>query len=313
MSYLLYYRGLFFYSHPDRAIIIEMEVIIIEPHCFCAGVNNALTMAYKAKKENPDKTIHILGSLVHNERVVKDLENDGFVILDEKKKTLDQWILSLEKGEVVVFSAHGHDPKLDILAKSKGLVVYDSTCGFVKANELLLKKKVETGGQAIYIGQKGHAEAKGALGISDKNIFLCESNKPFDASLVSVENPLLVSQTTMGLEEIKTATSTLLKDFPKAEISARVCDATEKRQNAISTAPTDIDLYVVMGSSTSNNTIKLFELAKSQYKNATILRVLDLEELKSYEIKGKKKAALVSGASTSLKEFNEIRDFLLKL
>ena len=141
-----------------------MEVIIIEPHCFCAGVNNALTMAYKAKKEHPNETIHILGSLVHNEIVVKDLEKDGFVILNEKKKTLEEWIETLHNGQIIVFSAHGHDPRLDLLAKNKGLIVYDSTCGFVKANELLLKKKVETGGQVIYIGQKGNAEAMGALG-----------------------------------------------------------------------------------------------------------------------------------------------------
>lgn len=290
-----------------------MKVITIEPNCFCAGVNNALNMAYKAKSENPDKTIYMLGSLVHNERVVKDLENDGFVILNEKKKPLEEWITSLEKDDVVVFSAHGHDPKLDVLAKNKGLKIYDSTCGFVKANELLLKKKVESGGQVIYIGQEGHAEAKGALGIDSNNIFLCQPGKDFNKNLVKADNPLLVSQTTMGLEEIKEATELLEKFFPNAEISARVCDATEKRQTAISKAPKDIDLYVVMGSSTSNNTIKLYQLAKAQYKNAMILRVLDLDELKQYEIKGKKTAALVSGASTSLKEFNEVRDYLLTI
>lgn len=313
MSYLLYYRGLFFNSHPDRAIINVMKVITIEPNCFCAGVNNALNMAYKAKSENPNKTIYLLGSIVHNERVVKDLEKDGFVILNEKSKPLEEWIIDLKENDVVVFSAHGHDPKLDGLAKSKGLKIYDSTCAFVKANELLLKKKVESGGQVIYIGQEGHAEAKGALGIDKNNIFLCQPGKIFNKSSVKTDNPLLVSQTTMGLEEIKEATKQLKAIFPKAEISARVCDATEKRQTAISKAPRDIDLYVVMGSSTSNNTIKLYQLAKSQYKNATILRVLDLDELKLFEIKGKKSAALVSGASTSLKEFNEVRDYLLRI
>lgn len=290
-----------------------MEVIIIEPHCFCAGVNNALTMAYKAKKEHPEETIHILGSLVHNEIVVKDLEKDGFVILNEKKKTLEEWIETLSNGQIIVFSAHGHDPKLDSLAKAKGLIVYDSTCGFVKANELLLKKKVESGGQVIYIGQKGHAEAMGALGIDPNNIFLCEPGKVFDYSKITSDNPLLISQTTMGLDEIKLVICDLKEKFPKLEIAARACDATEKRQNAISTAPHDTDLYVIMGSSTSNNTMKLFELAKAQYKNAEVIRVLDVEELKALKIKGKKKASLISGASTSLKEFNEVHEYLLNL
>ena len=127
------------------------------------------------------------------------------------------------------------------------------------------------------------------------------------------ENPLLVSQTTMGLDEIKLVISELKERYPKLEIAARACDATEKRQNAISTAPSDTDLYVIMGSSTSNNTIKLFELAKAQYQNAEVIRVLDVEELKTLKIKGKKKASLISGASTSLKEFEEVHKYLLSL
>lgn len=290
-----------------------MEVIIIEPHCFCAGVNNALTMAYKAKNEHPNEIIHILGSLVHNERVVGDLEKDGFVILSEKQKSLEDWIETLQKGQIIVFSAHGHDPKLDELAKKKGLVVYDSTCGFVKANEFLIKKKIESDGKVIYIGQKGHAEAKGALGIDSQNIFLFEPGKTFEYSKVGSETPLLVSQTTMGLNEIETALREIKQKFPKATFAARVCDATEKRQTAISSAPSDIDLYVIMGSSTSNNTIKLYELAKEEYKSAEVIRVLDVEEMKTLNISGKKKAALISGASTSLKEFHEVYDYLSKL
>ncbi|MCQ2799479.1 MAG: 4-hydroxy-3-methylbut-2-enyl diphosphate reductase [Bacilli bacterium] len=287
-----------------------MEVIVINPHGFCRGVDKAIELAYKAKNENPNSQINILGTLVHNECVISDLKADGFNILHEKEHSLEEWITLLNEGDVVVFSAHGHSPKLNELAKTKKLKVYDATCPFVKANELFIKNKVLEGGQVIYIGQKGHAEAMGALGIDENAILLCEPNKPFDYESVKDDEPLLVSQTTMGLDEIEETVHLLKEKFAKAVLAAKACDATEKRQNAISNAPTDIDLYVIMGSKTSNNTIKLFNLAKEKYPNAMVIRALDVNELKDYDLSKNKKAALISGASTSLKEFDAVKDYL---
>ena len=67
-----------------------MKVSVINPHGFCAGVQMALDCAYKAKEEHPEERIYILGNLVHNERVIGDLENDGFIILDELKNSLSE-------------------------------------------------------------------------------------------------------------------------------------------------------------------------------------------------------------------------------
>ena len=261
----------------------------------------ALDCAYKAKEEHPKERIYILGNLVHNERVIGDLENDGFIILDECKKSLSEWIKTLEKGEVIVFSAHGHDPHLDIEAKEKGLVVYDATCPFVKANSILIKKRISENGEVIFIGQAGHAETVGTLKINEAKIHLYEPEKSFDFNAIQVKNPLLVSQTTMGTDEMKESVSLLKDHFPEIDVAARVCDATDKRQSAICTAPRDVDLYVVMGSSTSNNTMKLLGLAKAKYPTAKVIRCLDLEEIRNMELKGFKKAALISGASTGLR------------
>lgn len=290
-----------------------MKVSVINPHGFCAGVQMALDCAYKAKEEHSDEKIYILGNLVHNERVIGDLENDGFIILDEHKKSLSEWIKTLKKGDVVVFSAHGHDPHLDIEAKEKGLVVYDATCPFVKANSVLIKKRISENGEVIFIGQAGHAETVGTLKINEAKIHLYEPGKPFDFNAIQVKNPLLVSQTTMGTDEMKESVSLLKDHFSEIDVAARVCDATDKRQNAICTAPSDVDLYVVMGSSTSNNTMKLLGLAKAKYPTAKVIRCLDLEEISNMELKGFKKAALISGASTGLREFEEVKAYLESL
>ena len=290
-----------------------MKVSVINPHGFCAGVQMALDCAQKAKKEHPEEKIYILGNLVHNERVICDLERDGFIILDERKRSLSDWIKTLKNGDVVVFSAHGHDPHLDIEAKEKGLVVYDTTCPFVKANSVLIKQRISQGGDVIFIGQAGHAETIGTLKINEDKIFLYEPGKPFNFQKIQVKNPLLVSQTTMGTDEMKESISLLKDHFPDIDVAARVCDATDKRQSAICTAPDDVDLYVVMGSSTSNNTMKLLGLAKTKYPKAKVIRCLDLNEIKNMDLKGYKKAALISGASTGLKEFEEVRAYLQNL
>ena len=223
-----------------------MKVTVINPHGFCAGVQKALDHAYKAKKEHPDQLIYILGNLVHNEKVIGDLVKDGFIILDERKKSLSEWIDTLKKNDIIVFSAHGHDPHLDEKAAAKGLISYDATCPFVKANSTLIKKRITEGGEVIFIGQAGHAETEGTLKINPSKIFLFEPKKPFDFDQVTAKNPLLVSQTTMGTEEMKDSVSLLKDHFSEIDVAARVCDATDRRQSAICTAPEDIDLYVVM-------------------------------------------------------------------
>lgn len=290
-----------------------MKVTVINPHGFCAGVQRALDHAYKAKKEHPNQPIYILGNLVHNEKVISDLEKDGFIILDERKKSLSEWIDTLKKGDIIVFSAHGHDPHLDEKAIAKGLIRYDATCPFVRANSTLIKKRIMEGGEVIYIGQAGHAETEGTLKIDESKIFLYEPQKSFDFAQISVKNPLLVSQTTMGTEEMKESVSLLKDHFPEIDVAARVCDATDKRQSAICTAPSDIDLYIVMGSKTSNNTVKLYDLATAKYPKAVVLRCLDVEDLKKIFLKKSKHAALISGASTGLREFEEVKAYLEKV
>ena len=137
-----------------------------------------------------------------------------------------------------------------------------------------------------------------------------EPKQPFDFTRVTVKNPLLVSQTTMGTDEMKESISLLQDHYPEIDVAARVCDATDKRQSAICTAPNDIDLYVVMGSKTSNNTMKLFHLAEEKYPKAVPLRCLDVKDLKGIWLKPFKHAALISGASTALKEFEEVKEYL---
>lgn len=290
-----------------------MEVIVINPHSFCFGVNKALALAKKAKEGHPEETIYLLGGLVHNERVLASLKDDGFVLLDEKEKSLEEHLSSLKEGSILVFSAHGHPEKLDEMAKKKNLLVYDATCRYVKDNENAIKDELALGHEIIYIGLKGHAESLSALSLSNDVHLFAPPFQSEELASIKDRSPLLISQTTMGLSEIERAKLEVRKLFPNYREKAKCCLATEMRQKAVSEAPIDIDMFIILGSKNSNNTMKLFECAKNSHPNSQVIRLMDLKEAQEINYSAIKKIALASGASTSSEDFQEVRQYLENL
>lgn len=292
-----------------------MEVISIEPHGFCEGVVSALLKAKEARKDHPVGPIYVLGLLVHNEDVIEDLSKEGFLFCDEASKSLEDWAEEIPVQSVVVFAAHGHSPLIDRLAEDRHFVTYDATCHFVRDNAEVIYRESRIGNDIIYIGRKKHAEAIAALGIDPGRVHLYDSEHPEDDSWGSIESssPLVLAQTTMDLDDIASAQEAIRRIYPSARFQAERCSATQRRQTAILSAPKDIDLYVILGSSRSNNTLKLESVAKKAYPLSEVIRALDLADLQTHDLRDKKKAALASGASTSPQVFNEVEAYLKAL
>ncbi len=291
-----------------------MEVKIVEPSGFCFGVKKALETAKKARNENKNGKIYIIGSLVHNEDVVKGLEADGFIVLDEREKPLEQHLLSLNDGSVIVFSAHGHAPRLDEIASQKHMKVYDATCIFVKNNEQKVISEINQNNEVIYIGIAKHAETIGVMGINDRKIFLFQPNQPFDYSKIKSVSPLVISQTTMSENEISSSINDILNHIPGALIFAKQCFETEKRQSAAINSGREADCLIVIGGKNSNNTKRLAMILKEAYPFKKCIAVLNKNELKPYldSIKEYKHIMLVSGASTSESTINDCKKLILK-
>jgi 4-hydroxy-3-methylbut-2-enyl diphosphate reductase len=268
-------------------------------------------MAEKARSEHPSSPIYLIGELVHNEGVIADLAARGFVVCSSKEKPLADWIQNLPEGSVIVFSAHGHDPKLEAEASKKHLIVYDATCRYVASNATLLREQVSKGGEAIYIGEPGHDESAAAIAIDPAKIHLLSpEDDSFSYQSLTTDDPLVIAQTTMDEADISKALSSITAHLPKARLSARRCPPTARRQEAIRKAPAGIEAYIIMGSKTSNNTAKLMKIARDAYPQAHVARVLNLAEAKKLPLTGMKHVALASGASTSIEDFNEVLSFL---
>ena len=285
-----------------------MKVSLIKPQGFCSGVTKAISIARKAKEENPNRPIYILGMLAHNITLINDLAKEGFITLSDNDeiKSID----SLDKGDVLVFTAHGHDEKVEDYARKRGLKVYDATCFKVKSNLDKIRKEISEGHQVIYIGQKGHKEANAALAVSN-NVSLYDTQLLINYYLITDKNPYVINQTTLNFYELSNYHKDILSHIPGARIEQEICAATRLRQEAVTKIDNDTDLIIVVGSKKSSNSNKLFDIANKCFSTASIYMVNDLLELQSIDLIGKKKAAVVSGASTPKYVVDQIYDYLL--
>ena len=285
-----------------------MEVALIKPQGFCSGVTRAVKLAMDARKEHPGKNIYILGMLAHNQTLIDDLSNDGFITLlgDEISE-----INKLSKGDILIFTAHGHDSKLDDLANQKGLITYDATCFKVKDNLNKIKREIQDGHQVIYIGQKGHKEANAALSVSN-NVSLYDTKLLINYQLITDKSPFVLNQTTLNFYELDKYHKDILSHFPNARIENEICNATRLRQEAILKISKDTDLIIIVGHSKSSNSNKLFDIAEANYPDATVIMVNDVNELMKIDLIGKRKAAVGSGASTPQYVVDEIYNYLLR-
>lgn len=299
---------------PIPAIISLMKVIKIEPHSYCEGVTRAFLIAKKAKERFPDAPIYLLGSLVHNEKAVESLLHDGFRIIDERNGDLKDELKDLPDASIVIFSAHGHPEEYDEIAKEKKIVAIDASCPKVLENLKRIKSYLSLGREIVYLGEKGHLEAKAALSFGPKVHFLDAKNlDSFAFESLSDPAPILLTQTTLSDEEVNKGSAFLLSKKPASFIIDTRCDSTKKRQFAILSAPFEADLFVILGSLSSNNTMELVHLARQSHPEARIIRALDINELKKFDLKRNHICALASGASTSPSAYDECLKYLESL
>lgn len=286
-----------------------MKVTILEPQGYCAGVTNAINIALRAKLENKDKPVYILGMLVHNEKVINELTSLGITTLYRDNKSDEELLYSLPDESIVVFSAHGHKKNLDNIAINKRFKVYDATCPKVQNNLKIISKEIEEGHKVIYIGHKNHPEALAALSISDQVLFY-DIKGDFDYKGIKDKSPLVINQTTLNTKELKKLYIDIIVHLPKARIMDEICPATRLRQEALINIADDVDLILVIGDKNSSNTNRLLEIAKTNHPEIDSYLVSDLDELKNIDINKKKHVAIASGASTPKKEIDKIKEYL---
>lgn len=288
-----------------------MKVTLLSPKGYCAGVTNAIKIAYQVKSVNKDRPVYILGMLVHNQIVIDELEKAGIKTLHRNSISDEALLESLDDGSVVIFSAHGHKKQLDELAKEKHFIIYDATCPKVKRNLDIIEEEIKNNHQVIYIGHKDHPEALAALSLDEK-VFFYDIKSSFNYKQVKDKSPLVINQTTLNTKELKEIYIDIIVNKPKARIANEICATTRLRQEALINLNEDIDLIVIIGDRASSNTNRLLEIAKSSHPNVTSILISNLEEIKKIDLPYHH-VAVASGASTPSEEIDKIVNYLKNL
>lgn len=272
-----------------------MEVVRITPRGYCHGVVEAIRIAKRVGTEAADEPVSMLGYLVHNEHVTRELEASGVRLIDrdDRMEGLEQ----ISSG-TVVFTAHGVSPAVVAAAKAKGLAVVDATCSDVTRTHELLRRLVDEGHEVVYIGKRGHPEPEGAVGVDPEHIRLVETIAEIDSLPYGPNTRLAVTcQTTLSMWDTQRIIDRLVELYPQTAVHNEICRATQDRQEAAVLAADDVDCVVVVGSSRSSNSRRLVQVVEEKGHRPAHL-VDTAADLRPEWFRGIQRVGVSSGAST---------------
>ncbi len=281
-----------------------MEVVRITPRGYCHGVVEAIRIAKRVGSERAEgEQVTMLGHLVHNEHVTRELEEHGVALVDapDRMKGLDQ----IESG-TVVFTAHGISPVVVAEAERRGLNVVDATCSDVTRTHDLLRQLAGDGYHIVYIGKRGHPEPAGALGVAPEATTLVERIDEVDDLEFAPGTRLAVTcQTTLSMWDTSAIIERLVERFPDIAVHNEICLATQQRQEAAVLAATDVDCVVVVGSRSSSNSLRLVQVVEERAGKPAFL-VDTAADVRPEWFAGMRKVGVTAGASTPTQLTREV-------
>jgi 4-hydroxy-3-methylbut-2-enyl diphosphate reductase len=273
-----------------------MDVVRITPRGYCHGVVEAIRIAKRVGAERgADEPVTMLGYLVHNEHVTRELEGAGVRLVAEtdRMKGLDQ----VGDG-TVIFTAHGISPRVVEAARARGLNVVDATCSDVTRTHDLVRELVARGLHVVYVGKRGHPEPAGVMGIAPEHTTLIETIEEADALQFAPGTRLAVTcQTTLSMWDTKAIIDRLAERYPDIEVHNEICLATQQRQEAAVLAARDVDCVVVVGSRRSSNSLRLVQVVEEKGERPAYL-VDTAADLDPSWFAGVQRVGVTAGAST---------------
>ena len=245
----------------------ELKILLSAPRGFCAGVERAIEIVEKSIQKY-GSPVYVRHEIVHNKFVVDDLRNKGAIFVEELEEIED-------KTRPVIFSAHGVPKKIPQDAKNYNMTYVDATCPLVSKVHREAENLHKAGYHLILIGHENHPEVIGTMGQLPKgSIDLIQNEdeaKNYDPK--NSEKIAYVTQTTLSVDDTKEIISILKEKFSNIREPAKedICYATTNRQMAVKNIAKKCDLFFVIGSRNSSNSVRLVEVAKKSGCENSIL------------------------------------------
>jgi len=263
-----------------------MRINIAKSAGFCFGVRRALEIALKASSAG--KKVYMLGDIVHNENVVKEIKKSGIKKINKLKNK--------NRGALLI-RAHGAPIKTFIKAKELGYEIIDATCPMVKEIHSIVKNMHDKGYKIIIIGDNQHEEVFGIAGQLSRKALVIENLDDISPEKIrNIRKACVVAQSTQNLERALRIVNTLKKYIPDLEFFNTICRPTRTKQEEIRNMPLNNDTMIIIGSKKSANTKRLYEISHTLNKNSHWVN--SRKGINPRWLRGAKSVGITTGAST---------------
>ena len=269
-----------------------MEIILAKSAGFCPGVRRAVDMVYEQTKEKEGiEPVYTYGPIIHNDEVVKDLEEKGVKVIH----SLDE-LDHLVKGTVIIRS-HGVSRHTCETIEAKGFHIIEATCPFVKRIHNIVEEQGKEGRDIIIIGNPDHPEVQGIQGwCLTPSTVIHTVDEAVSFSQQNDKKLCIISQTTFNYIKFKELVEILCKKGYDINCINSICNATAVRQEEARTIASKADAMIVIGDKNSSNTQKLYEISKKECENTYYIQTLVDLDLTAFE--SIRNVGITAGAST---------------
>jgi 4-hydroxy-3-methylbut-2-enyl diphosphate reductase len=270
----------------------EKKILLSAPRGFCAGVERAIEIVEKSIKKY-GAPVYVRHEIVHNKYVVDDLKNKGAIFVEELEEIQD-------KSRPVIFSAHGVPKQIPEDAKSFNMTYVDATCPLVSKVHREAENLNKAGYHIILIGHQNHPEVIGTMGQLPIGSIDLIQNEEEASNYNNAANRKIayVTQTTLSVDDTKDIIKILKNRFKDIHETPKedICYATTNRQMAVKNIAKKCDIFFVIGSRNSSNSVRLVEVAKkSGCPNAYLIH--SQSEIPYEQIESADTIGISSGAS----------------
>jgi 4-hydroxy-3-methylbut-2-enyl diphosphate reductase len=236
----------------------EIKILLSAPRGFCAGVERAIEIVKKSLKKY-GAPVYVRHEIVHNKYVVDSLKAIGAIFVEELEEIKD-------KSRPVIFSAHGVPKAISEQAVNYKMEYIDATCPLVSKVHREAENLHKAGYHIVLIGHNNHPEVIGTMGqLPSNTIDLIQDEHDVQMyQLDQAEKIAYVTQTTLSVDDTKNIIKALKKKFPqiKEPFKEDICYATTNRQSAVKNIAKQCDMFFVLGSRNSSNSVRLVEVAE---------------------------------------------------
>ena len=276
-----------------------MKIYVAKDAGYCFGVRDAVNLAYDSAKTHGE--VYMLGTIVHNERVIKDLSSAGAKVVN----TIDD----VPSGKPLLFRAHGTTPDLWKEASNRDLKLIDGTCPLVTEIHQDIKKLNDEGRKTIIIGDHGHDEVVAIAAQVERSIII--SNVEEAKALRKMKKAGVVSQSTQMIENVQDIMNILMEKVFDLRFINTICFPTRRNHQQIKELATKNDVMIIIGSYTSANSKRLTQLSLERNKRS--FQVTSSEEIDESWFKNCDSVGISAGASTPDETIEEVISEIKKI